>query len=158
MTNLAAFTNEAGWFCGVCHIGGADGFGISFSRPVTSVYGYNLATWGNYSFFGTSYSRLAPADANTYGVTYKGQDDSCKGAGTGCNTPADYSFAHGALTYQIRTIGCGPIQAFAKYAHTWSSNAVTGFGVGPWSLSVSWATSGESWERASQPSSVVTPC
>ena len=40
-------------------------------------------------------------------------------------------------------------QAFAKYAHTWDTTAVNGFGVGPYSFSIQWTRNENKWAKAS---------
>jgi hypothetical protein len=71
----------------------------------------------------------------------------------------DYSFLSGTVYMYVRDFPCGQtIQAFAKYAHSWSSTAVNGIGVGVNSLTVQWSSSSNGWERASQPSQGLNPC
>jgi hypothetical protein len=69
-----------------------------------------------------------------------------------------YSFTHGEVFYNISSIGCGTVQAFSQYWHTWSSTGINGIGVGPWSFTVSWSSEGHDWPQGSQPSNAVTPC
>jgi hypothetical protein len=146
--------SDACWFSNPCALGGYDGYGISFSRPVQSVRSYEMQTWGVTDYYPPSYDRAHVSDGNTAGATFTGQDEYKQGL-AGEN---DYSFANGIIYYDVSSIGCGTIQAFTKYAHTWDDTGINGIGVGPWSLSVQWANSGANWERASQPSSPVTPC
>jgi hypothetical protein len=139
------------------NVGGDDGFGIAFSRKVTTVVDYSMATWGKTSHYARSYSRLHVETANTDGVTYVGQDTAWRNP-TQMVGPQDYNFYNGSLVYDIGNIGCGSIQAFSKYGHDWSSTDITGFGVGPWSLSLQWSSSTHRWEKSSQPSNAVTVC
>jgi hypothetical protein len=144
--------------CGpTCNVGGEDGFGVALSRNVAAVRSYFMQTWGQTSYYPVSSGRTYASDANTYGVTFKGQDRFCPYSCIDHTTP-DYSFYNGELFYNISSIGCGTIQAFSKYAHDWSSTTINGFGVGPWQLNVSWSSSSNRWELASQPSNAVTPC
>ena len=94
--------------------------------------------------------------ANTDGVTYVGQDTNWTQAGK--VGPTDYNFYNGSLAYDIGNIGCGSIQAFSKYGDDWSSTDITGFGVGPWSLSLQWSSSTSRWAKSSQPPNAVTAC
>jgi len=159
-TNIGALGSELGFtpWCGECDLGGDDAFGITLSRNVRSVTGYSVGTWGIFSRYPLSYDRMFSVDANVDGVGFRGQDMYCKeNAFTTCGS-GDYSFYHGALTYTIGDIGCGVIQAFSKYGHSWTSSELTGLSVGPWSIGFQWSNSSRSWERGSLPSSEVTPC
>jgi hypothetical protein len=119
-----------------------------------------MATWGVTSYYPRSYSRAYPSDANTYGVTFTGQDrfHCVLGRYNNCASGYDYSFYHGEIFYDIGTIGCGTLQAFSKYGHDWASTTINGFSVGPWTLGLQWSSSSNRWERVSQPSTAVTPC
>lgn len=164
-TSLAPLrTERQSVFCGdPCPIGGVDGFGLAFSRPVASVSGYFMQTWGVTPMYPPSTGRTWVQDANTYGVTFVGQDEFCSyyvwgQPGQSCYNNNDYSFYHGELMYLISNIGCGTIQAFSKYGHDWSNTTINGFSVGPWSLGISWSSSTNRWEKTSAPSNAVTPC
>jgi hypothetical protein len=137
-----------------CAVGGLDGFGLAFNRNVASVRSYLMQTWGTTGFYPVSTGRTWSSDANVYGVTFEGQDKWCEQAD--CNY-RDYSFYHGEIFYSFSP-GCGALQAFSRYGHDWSSTTINGFGVGPWSLSISWSSSSNRWSKASGPSNAVTPC
>jgi len=150
----------------LCAVGGEDGFGVALSRNVPSTYGFTMYTYGidAGSFFQITTGNSHPADANVYGVTFMGQDryKFCylkKDDPRACvpNT-RDYSWYHGDLYYDVSDIGCGVIQAFAKYGHGWTDTAVNGFGVGPYSLSIQWYSAEDRWAVASQPSRPLMPC
>jgi hypothetical protein len=147
-----------------CNVGGSDGFGIALSRPVLAVdptrsYNILIHDWNLY----WPYTYMdTPSDANTTGVAFVGQDKYCfSNQGSNCgaeNGGSAYSWAFADLFYFIEDIGCGTIQAFAKYAHSWSSTSVNGIGVGPWSLNVQWSSSADRWEAVGPPSVAQHPC
>jgi len=158
-TSISALAGDRNGPASPQNIGGNDGFGMAFSRNVTSVTSYSLDTWGLGSYYPVSYSRAVPVDAGTDGVAYDGQDAFCSGSPRGPCTVSDYSFYHGSLIYSIGSIGCGTIQAFSKYGHDWSGTSLSGISVGlPLNIQISFSSSSYSWVRASQPSSPVTPC
>lgn len=146
-----------------CPIGGLDGFGLTFSRPVSSVGSYFMQTWGRTPMYPLSTGRAWVEDANTHGVTFVGQDEYCAYVvwgqpGQSCYDNKDYSFYYGELFYMISNIGCGSIQAFSKYGHDWKNTTINGFSVGPWSLGISWSSSSNKWAKTSSPSTPVVPC
>ena len=145
---------------GSCNLGGADGFGVAFSRPVTSAQSYTLATSGvgdatSRNYYVISTSRMFVSDGNTYGASFQGQD-AARYDGACCLI--DYNVYNGTLVYEIRSIGCGVLQAFSKYGHTWSSTAVNSISVGPWSIGIGWSSTDNKWEKASAPSNAVQYC
>ncbi|MEV4723577.1 hypothetical protein [Micromonospora humida] len=136
-----------------CNVGGYDVFAISFSRNVSSVSGYSSTAWGASSTF-PSFS-LTMVSGGTDGVAARAQDRLCGGSGCGA---LDYNMYNGQIVYSINTPGCGELQAFSEYTHTWSTAQITGIGVGIDSISVSWNPTDKGWDKGSQPSNVVRPC
>jgi len=154
--DLGAVDDDASAWCGNCNVGGDDGFGVALSRNVKSVQKYTVATWGTgINYYKISTTRMQPSDANVYGASFMGQDRIHR---EGACCPQDYNFYNGNLVYEIKSVGCGTLQAFSKYAHTWKSTTVNSIGVGPYSLSVGWSSSDNKWELASQGSNAVKPC
>lgn len=145
-TSMSALTSDAG--CNNCNVGGYDAFGVALSRSVGIGY-HSVSTWGASNSFPTSSSRMWAHDTNSYGVAYQGQDKYCRAGYGGCSVN-DYNFFNGSLFLSITNIGCGYIQAFPKYGHTWSSASLTGLGVGPYSVSVSWSPNHLGWSKAGQ--------
>lgn len=150
--NLSALRSDGGCTA-TCNVGGYDAFAISFSRTVSSVAGYSATAWGASSTF-PSFS-LTMVSGSTAGVAARGQDRLCGGAGCGA---LDYNMYNGQIVYSINTPGCGELQAFSEYTHTWAGAAITGIGVGVDSISVSWSPTNKGWDVGSQPSTVVRPC
>lgn len=154
-TSMSALQSDAGG-CQSCAVGGDDGFGIALSRKVSTVGGYSVTTWGASSAYPASTSRMAPVDASTDGVGFMGQDRFCRN-NTSCGT--DYSFYHGQLVYTIGVPGCGYLQAYSKYGHSWNSSDLSGISIGIDSVGFSWSATSNRWERGgSAPSNSVRPC
>jgi hypothetical protein len=155
--SIGPIQNDMSGLCNdPCSIGGLDGFGVTLSRSVVTS-GALMQTWGLTSWYPIWSGRTWLNDLDQYGASFEGQDQYCWPYTNGC-TSNDYNMYHGELFYYISTIGCGGIQAFAKYLHTWNTTTINGFGVGPWSFSVSWGGGTSHWERASAPSVNVVPC
>jgi len=102
---------------------------------------------------------------NADGTFYSGQDKvHCKNSGTNggalCVTGYDdYSFYHGSLLYSFSNPGCGPLQAWSRYAHTWSSASITGVSLSyPAGLSISLSSTSNAWQKGSSASNQVTIC
>lgn len=126
-------------------VGGNDGFAFAFNRAVTNL-GVSFSACNSYGKCG-SYGWL---ETNSqYRAGYSFQDK----AGS---VTVGYSPAYkGTITYAFRT-GSGCTQAFAKYAHTWSSTSVNGFSIGPSSIGVQWSTSSGFWQKSGQAGSYGT--
>jgi hypothetical protein len=159
-TSISAIASDVDFWCNVpCALGGYDGFGVALNRSVASVGGYSMTTWGRTSYYPASLSRMSVDAANATGVSYVGQDIYCADVWPCEAAPAqDFNFYNGQLVYSINSPGCGSLQAFSLYAHTWNGTAVNGISVGPWSLGVSWSSSSNRWPDGSQPSNTVYPC
>lgn len=153
-TSLSALRSDAGSGCtGRCNVGGYDAFGIAFNRRVSSAAGYSASAWGASSTFPPA--SLTMVDAGTDGVATRGQDRMCGGASCGA---LDFSFYNGQLVYSIGTPGCGQLQVFSEYGHTWSTTALTGLTIGVDNIGISWSPIANGWDNGSLPSNVVTPC
>lgn len=159
-------SGETGLGChSPCNVGGADGIGLAFSRPVVAIddqVPWVRWTWDDTGYFGSETSYV-PSDGNTSGLSFTGQDKLClskQGTADCLGTPGQnsYSWHHGYIQMNIDDIGCGTIQAFAKYAHSWSSTSVNGIGIAPWSISVQWSSTQNHWEAVGNPSSSQRPC
>lgn len=120
-------------------VGGRDGFGVTLSRDVkrrsqslTRCNSVDLCDYGG-----------SMADNSPRGATYTFQDHQEVLFPNG-------DFDHGAITVSFtpyKEKACH--QAFAKYAHSWSTSSLTGFGVGPYSFSLQWSSTAHKWERSS---------
>lgn len=140
---------------GTCNVSGEDGFGIALNRSVNSVSGYSLTTCGKTTTFACSTSRMHVEEGGAAGVGYAGLDKMYYG-GACCRT--DYNFWWGQIVYSIDSPGCGSLQAFSKYGHTWNGTGVNvSVGV-PLSVSLSFSSTSNRWQLGSQPSNSVTPC
>jgi hypothetical protein len=148
-----------------CKIGGNDGIGFSLSRPVVAVETsspWAIIAESKNDHFSTHYS-TTPSDGNSNGVSFTGQDSLCisKSGTADCHGAVgehDYSWHTGYILMNIKDIGCGSIQAFSRYAHSWKSTAVTGIGIGPWTVSVSWSATDSQWTAVGPPAEAVVPC
>jgi hypothetical protein len=145
-TSMSSLQSDAG-SCYNCTVGGYDAFGVALSRSIGLGY-HSVYTWGASNSFPSSSSRMWAQATNPYGVAYQGQDRFCRSGNGGC-TANDYNFFNGSLFMSISP-GCGYLQAFPTYGHTWSSAQLTGVGVGPWSVSLSWAPDYLGWGKAGQ--------
>jgi hypothetical protein len=148
--SMSAMGNDAG-NCDYCNVGGQDAMGVAFNRAVGSAAGYSSATWGASSAFPASSGRMWPGSANTTGVVFQGQDHYCHPII--CGGSNDYDFFHGYIVYTIGSIGCGALQAFSLYGHSWGGTQLSGVGVGPWSVSIEWTDWSAGWNAGSQPTS-----
>jgi hypothetical protein len=134
------YPSSNGVGCNV-NVGGRDGFGVSMNRDVQNV-GESLLTCNRLGKCDTTLGSLS--DNSARGTSYTFQDNIEGGQAVGWgNTDT------GTLTFSFRPLSSGCIQAFSKYGHTWSSTAVTGVGVGPWSISISWSAIDNHWDLAS---------
>ncbi|WP_193608257.1 hypothetical protein [Nocardioides lijunqiniae] len=118
------------------NVGGRDGVGLTLSRNVTrlsqslSICPYNVKC----------HAAGSMADNNARGAAFMFQDQA---SSVGSNSTS------GSIAVSFRYLQPAKChQAFAKYWHTWQETAVTGIGVGPYSLSVEWNSHDERWTRA----------
>jgi hypothetical protein len=136
--------------------GGDDGFALRFNREVEEVdsafYTYDTDGYAVTPFY------TNPAQQNGYGTSWVEQDRNRIGP-SGTNT---YNWDSGILYYFFkRAIGCTKGTAWKLYSdlgHTWSSAAINGFGVGPYSFSISWNTYPEHWESTLPSPTTWYPC
>jgi hypothetical protein len=188
-SGTAAIADDCPWFgCPEDNfsVGGFDGYGIAFSRPIQSWNGYSLTTWGETDYYPHRDNRLSPETVDNLGVVFTGQDK-INSTNLKCTTDRDvppghtclggvaeppidvwdYSFYNGGLVYDIGNtgaIGCGRIQATAKYVHTADGATITGvsLGVGPegGSVGIQWQPADKGWPQGSYatPNDYVTPC
>jgi hypothetical protein len=138
-----------------CAVGEEDGFGLAFNRHVADPGIYSMLTWGMTDYYPPSTSRGHVSDANSDGVSFIGQDSVKKGC-TSCVD--DYSFANGQLMYTIDNVGCGPLTAFSKFGHTWSSVRVDSIGIAPNQVNINFSTGSEKFPKASPASNTIKLC
>lgn len=121
--------------------GGKDGFGIAFNKTVVNK-GVSLVTCGA---VGTVCKGTGTLSSNSsYGASYVFRD-------TWASTLVGGGIAdRGTLTYAFGLASKGCVQAYSKYGHAWGSTNVNGVGIGPWSISISWSSSVNRWEKSSQ--------
>lgn len=133
-------------------VGGRDGIGLRFSRPIQNLGGNAWAgsTWsGNTASPYPAEWELTNYFANSqYGVSWSLQDRHADFFANG-NYGAGKNAAYIDIVFSMKTLDSQCIQAFSNYAHTWSSTGITGFGVGPYSFSVSWSSDSHVIQRAS---------
>ncbi|MBV6729825.1 hypothetical protein [Nocardioides daeguensis] len=140
------------------NIGGHDGFATSFNASLL-LTGYALTYYGDPPFASSANVANASA-ANSYGAGYSFQD---KGrnvydmAGTGDNFRTNVRSGQEVISFK-KSGTCKSVYGFASYGHTWSSTAVNGVGVGPYSISFQWSTTSNKWTAASQPGGTATVC
>lgn len=153
-------------FCSLpCNIGGNEGIGLSLNRPVNSIsssYQATMRAWGETDYF-PMLNTTTPSTLNNTGVSFIGQDKFCmSNQGSNCGGEPggqDYNFKYGSIIYYISNPGCGTLQAYAQYSHTWSSTSVNGIGVYSNGLSFSWSTTSDHWESSpGNGGEAVTPC
>lgn len=149
---MSRFRSEWPVVCGnPCALSGNDGFGISFSRNLSAVGGYSMLTWGTSSAFPASTGRTWPDTASTSGVWFEGVDHfKC--------CVDDYDFYHGQIVVTIVDPGCGPLQAVAKYSHTWSNVTITGVSIGYLAIGLSWSSGSNRWGRSGANSNPIYFC
>lgn len=122
--------------CGFpCQVGGEDALGIAVDRPI-NVTSYGAVFCGQNGGFTCGDALSRPADLNSSGVVFKQQDIGKAG---------DYSMATGVVTLRTTSDTTG-IQAFPRYAHTWSSTGITGVSVSPSDVSFDFSASSNSFE------------
>lgn len=134
----------------VCRIGGADGLGMRFNRKVINL-GVSAKFCGrkdadrNWARFSCT-QPTNPEDNSSAGVAFRKQDRIYK---TVINP--DNNMYRGWVAMAIRGIPCGTtLQIYGRYAHTWDSTSLTGFGVGLDGFSMSWSESKNYWQASSQ--------
>ncbi|MGO4255506.1 hypothetical protein [Marmoricola sp. RAF53] len=128
----------SGWSC-TGAIGGRDGIGLTVDQSVVRIsQSLSLCAYGVCK---TGRGKAVLADNNAHGASYTYVD-------TATSLGADWYSGTITVGFKYKyPKRCH--QAFAKYAHTWSTTKVNGIGVGPYSLSVSWSSSAHRWAVAS---------
>jgi hypothetical protein len=151
---MSRFRSELPLFCGdPCALSGTDGFGISLSRQPPVLGGASMTTWGTTSKFPATSGRTWIDTSGALGYWFEGVDHFSGGC-----CPDDYSFYNGEIFMGITSMGCGPLQAFSRYSHTWSNVEITGVSFAPLSLGLSWSSSSNRWGKGSNNSSAVSIC
>jgi hypothetical protein len=140
------------------NIGGPDGFGIAYDKPVY-MRSYRMSYWGNDTSWFPTTTTYTASSANAYGVGFTFQDR-VKRTNYNGNKITDSNAAHGQIVnfFLNGQSGCRSIYGFSKYAHTWSSTHVTGVSIGAYSIGFSWNTTSNQWTSASQPGQQASVC
>ncbi|MEO8093814.1 MAG: hypothetical protein ABI632_02660 [Pseudolysinimonas sp.] len=125
----------------VVNVGGRDGFGISLSKQVINL-GQSLVACSQLLSCSSTLGSLS--SNNAFGAGYTLQDNTSGNV----HGPIDNNYT-GTLILSYKRLTDGCLQAFARYAHTWSTTAITGFGVGQWAFSISWSNPSHHWDLAS---------
>src|SRR5205085_2900696 len=115
------------------NIGGLDGIATAFSSTLL-MKGYYATLASKGCFAGRTVTTAA--DANSYGAGFTFQD---KGIFSTCASGSYDDSAYSGqevLWFNDPGSSCKYIQGFAKYTHTWSTTAVTGFSIGVISIGV----------------------
>ncbi|SEF12530.1 hypothetical protein SAMN04489740_4254 [Arthrobacter alpinus] len=116
-----------------CAMGGEEALGVALSHPltITAVHGWQRGD-----------VLPNPAEVNQFGAIYKYQDHDYYDPAATLNNGYDATSA----TVSVETVHsrCG-VQAFVKYAHTWSSTGISSLALGASSVGVGFTTTGGSW-------------
>lgn len=143
-----------------CNIGGADGFGMRFSRNVVN-RGVSVIFCGRgdldrtWSSFNCT-TPTNPDDNSSQGVGWRKQDKVYKTV-----VKPDNNMFIGSTSMVIDRPKCGaPLQIFSRYGHSWSGAALTGFSVGLDGFGLSWSSTSNHWAASSQGGTwdVWNPC
>ncbi|WP_028637260.1 hypothetical protein [Nocardioides sp. URHA0032] len=133
-----------------CDIGGADGFGMRFSRnmqnvQVSAIFCRRGDTSRSYARFNCT-TPINPEDHSSAGVSWRKQDKIYKTV-----TKPDNNMFQASTSMVIKRPACGaPLQIYSRYGHSWSGTAPTGFSVGVDSFGLSWSNSNNHWAASSQ--------
>ena len=131
------------------NVGGIDVYGVWFSKPIRNLNG-SMAICGakNGSVaLPACYSTSSYKANNQYGEAVQFQDKSFRAyaPGTQRRTTAD----RGSLVFPFKFLSSGCQQFGSEYDHSWGGTSISGVGVQPYGLSVSWSGSSSHWEDVS---------
>jgi hypothetical protein len=143
------------------NIGGDDGFAIRLDSGM-EMLNYGLTICGNGHSYGCrSFSRTD--DSSTFGAGFEEQD-TLDFSEDVLNQPptynADDTMFSGteSVYFRARNKCIKSVQAWSRYAHTWSSTAVDSIDIGKDSIGFGWHSEGHDWKIGSHPSNAVKVC
>jgi hypothetical protein len=132
------------------NIGGNDGFGLVFSRPINRV----TQSFDVYSDLGNRTSYATPSSASSYGVGYTKQDTGWVES----NRTKHYDWNHGYLGVYFTAQQPGQqMSIWQEMAHTWSSTSVTINGISYVGVSWNYNVSENKWTAVAPEAFLFTP-
>jgi len=147
--------NLGGNCCGPQNIGGYDTQAIDFNTSL--VLGkVSQSQWGDWHFAPSTTTSLC--GSGPYGGAVCRQDRAYEDYASGTT---DMNQQHGQVVAGFTRTSdghCHYVQAFSEYGHSWSSTAVTGVGLGAWSVSIQWSNTSNRWPAASQAGGSARVC
>jgi hypothetical protein len=161
--NDSAYANDTGKGAvnEPANIGGDDGFAIRLDSGM-EMLNYGLTICGNgHSYQCRSFTRTD--DSSTFGAGFEEQD-TLDFSEDPLNQPptynADDTMFSGteSVYFRARNKCVKSVQAWSRYAHTWSSTAVDSIDIGKDSIGFGWHSEGHDWKIGSHPSNAVKIC
>lgn len=137
------------WYPDINKNGGADAFGIRFSKPIVNYGSYLDICHGGI---------LGPDEDNCWKATNY-FENSENGASWQFQDKTRWhiqargwkkaNWAKGTFLIRIKPLRTGCYQAFARYAHSFRDTKITGMGLSMWGFSVSTSRDDDHWGRTS---------